>query len=215
LTLILKNDNVFFHIPKTGGSWVTSVLDHFKLVDRPVGNKHFDQDHFYFWASRHDFAYPAPFSFCFVRNPVSWYESWYKYMSGPSKNWRPWGINVSGQAGWHPNVMLNGLGSTDFNTFVANVVRTRPGYASEMMGWFAKPPITFVGKQENLRGDLVFVLNRMGYTFDETYILGANRVLKSIEVPIEWDPKLKEQVVKLEYAGLVRYGYDVEATMGR
>ena len=56
---------------------------------------------------------------------------------------------------WHPNAMLNGLGSSDFNTFVSNVNRKRPGFVTEMYGWYVRPGVHFVGRQENLAEDLI------------------------------------------------------------
>ena len=77
--------------------------------------------------------------FCFVRNPLACNELFFAYMSDPKVAWREWGKSASGPGrGWHPNYMLNGCGSSDFNSFVRNVIRKRPGYATEFYGWYAE-----------------------------------------------------------------------------
>jgi hypothetical protein len=106
--------------------------------------------------------------------------------------------------------VLNGLGAGEFNEFVRNVVKKYPGYVSEMYGRYAMPCVDFVGKQESLQDDLVQVLRMMGVDFDEGFVRGMGRVNESAapRVPVVWDEHLKVQVERLEYAGIVRYGYE-------
>src|SRR5690606_24420034 len=118
-----------------------------------------------------------------------------------------------GQAGskfrWHPNAALNELGSDDFDTFVRNVVTHRPGYVSELFGWYATPAVDFVGRQEHLADDMIRVLRAMDVRFDEDRIRNFGEVGASPrpKKPIEWDPALRRAVERLEYPALVRYGY--------
>ena len=72
-------------------------------------------------------------------------------MSG--RGWIHWGAQNNVED-WHPNAILNGLGSDDFNQFIKNVVHKRPGYVSELFFSYTKPGITFIGKTENLTDDL-------------------------------------------------------------
>ena len=226
MALLLKNGAVFLHIPKTGGTWVGSVLRELDLVRCPVSHFHADADRLFLPGfKRGKIARPdllrqrkkylntrtKPFMFSFVRHPLSWYESWFKYMSMAVKSWRAHGaeIDLKGRT-WHPNAALNELGSSDFNTFVRNVVRARPGYVTEMFGWYTKGA-DFVGKQENLADDLYRALDTMGLIEgDGAEIRGRSRVNASEtpKIPIEWDPALRREVERLEYAGIVRYGYE-------
>ena len=144
------------------------------------------------------------FKFCFVRHPLSWYESWWRYMQG--RGWHPWGPAYRGKT-WHPNQMLDGLGSPDFNTFVSNVARARPGYVTELYSWYTAPSIEFVGRQENLKDDLATVLRRLDLPFDEDRLRSKARENESPSEPIEWDPRVRAEVLRLEHAGLVAYGY--------
>lgn len=228
MALILKNGAVFLHVPKTGGNWVTTVLRDMGMVCAETPHKHADIDHFASMPKRAGglagrllretrfHMSGQPFVFSFVRNPLSWYESWFSYMSQPSRAWRLYGDELDVDH-WHPNSMLNGLGSPDFNTFVGNVLRKRPGYVSEMYGWYTLPRVAFVGRQESLADDLVRALRMMRLDFDEQALRASDPVGVSPKPhkQIEWDPALRRQVALCEYAGLVRYGYtDVLAELG-
>lgn len=230
MALLLKNGAVFLHVPKTGGNWITSVLFDLDLVEKRVSHKHADVDHFFASVEPQGFAsvepkgqksslkrtmerlLPSrksrPFVFCFVRNPLVWYESWFKYMTQPRRQWMDWG-DEHDPYNWHPNAMLNGLGDRDFNQFVRNVIRKRPGYVTELYGWYARPDTNFVGKQENLADDFVRVLDIMNVKFDEDYVRNYERVGVSPDIgrEITWEDSLKKEVAIMEYAGMIRYGY--------
>lgn len=226
MAIILKGGAVFLHLPKTGGSWVSQVLRECGLVHRELRKPHKHLD-----AERVLRAYPAglcnrfgriasrrlpraaepelPFMFCFVRHPVRWYESWYKYASHPQVGWKSFG-RAGDPAAWHPNAMLNGLGADEFPEFVRRVIEGRPGYVSEMYSWYDRPGVRFVGRQERLSDDLVEVLRILDLDFDEELI----RSFKPLHVsppprrPIRWTPDLLSRVQRLEHASMVRYGYE-------
>ena len=226
----LINGAEFLHIPKTGGNWVKSVLEENELISKNVGHAHADYDRNLFrhtlneWQHLREsiklvqekllrgFGYSENsdsgdvFRFCFVRHPLSWYESWWKYMG--AKNWPYWGTQNSKKS-WHPNSTLNGLGSTDFNEFVRNVVRERPGYVSELLFAYTKPGISFVGKTENLREDLSHVLDILGLQYDSTTVEESSKVnvSKTDQKKIRWDPNLKKTVMRLELPALLHFGY--------
>lgn len=228
LTARLIDGSEFLHIPKTGGTWVESVLRENGLVACSLGHEHADYDRNLFQSvvsvrdhlgeamriTRHKLMHgrrKTPpdadvFRFCFVRHPLAWYESWWKFMRG--QDWHDWGVQNS-RAGWHPNAVLNGLGSPDFNTFVRNVVRARPGYVSELMFAFTKPGISFIGRTEYLRRDLARVLDTLGLSYD------AGRLERKPEMMVSgkpsetivWDPALRDTVMRLELPALIHFGY--------
>jgi|APSaa5957512535_1039671.scaffolds.fasta_scaffold71512_2 hypothetical protein len=217
----LKNGSVFLHIPKTGGNWVTTILKELNLFESSVGHKHSDIDQYF---APHiigrkaliNYSVPRilrrwskpekPFMFCFVRNPISWYESWYNYMSMPIRNWFIWGDEYD-RYNWHPNSILNGLGEGSFIEFVENVNKKRPGYVTELYGWYTKSQIDFIGKQENLADDLIKVLKIMGLDFDEDYIKNYKKINVATKNKLIWSNELKKETILLEYAGITRYGY--------
>jgi len=225
MALILKGGAVFLHIPKTGGNWVTAVLREAGLAKGGLGHKHADMsrliapiNHHKSLARAHATVHriksklePKPYMFCFVRHPLKWYQSWFKYMTQPKRNWRNWGQEKD-MFDWHPNAALNGCGDEDFNQFVRNVNQKRPGYVTEMFAGYAQPQCDFIGKQESLREDLVRVLQELNLNFDEDFIMNFKETGVSPEPKqkVEWDPELRRETLRLEHIALLRYGYDTE-----
>lgn len=78
-----------------------------------------------------------------------------------------------------------------------------------MYNAYTNPAIDFVGKQENLREDLIAVLNQLELNFDEKVIREYPIVNKSEtdQTKIQWDPELKQKVLELESVGMQIYGY--------
>lgn len=227
MAIKLKNNLEFLHIPKTGGSWVTEILNSNHLIDSIDTHKHADYDynlfsehlalsgrhHLYLALNKFKKKYfqnntykKNPKRFCFVRHPLSWYESWWRYME--TRGWHNWG-EINSSYNWHPNSILNSLGSNDFNEFVWNVVKKRPGYVSELFFSYTKPGISYIGKTENIRKDLYTILKTENIKVDKSSIffskeVNASKTQKSL---VEWDPKLKKTLTKLELPALVHYGY--------
>lgn len=229
MALLLKNEAVFLHIPKTGGTWVRRVLQELDLVKGPLGHGHSDFERaFWHHVLHHDLKViryifrravrsprapaqmkPGCFKFCFVREPLKWYVSWWRFMQ--SLDWKQMGDERDPYK-WNPLAMLNGLGSPDFNTFMYNLNKKRPGFVTEMYGWYVRPGVDFVGKQESLEQDLLKVFSLMQLDIDVDKIMSVDKLNESpshIPQP-QWDPALKRETLRLEYAGYVRFGYPVE-----
>lgn len=226
MALILKNGALFLHIPKTGGTWVTKVLREAGLVRCSIGHRHANLDHLlapgwqglgrrleWGWKrSLHLRTHPRPFTFCFVRHPLDWYESFYLYKSQPSLNWERDG-DTDNFHRWHPNALLNGIGGgIGFNEFVTAVMDRSPGYVSALFNHYTFRPCDFVGKQENLREDLVTVLERMGCEFDPALVRGKDRINRSRDEKTRpaWDPAVRRRALLLERAALERFHYPID-----
>ncbi len=225
MAVILRNGALFLHIPKTGGTWVTKVLRECGLVRSSIGHRHANLDHLLApgwqglgrkleWAWKRPFllrVHPRPFTFCFVRHPLDWYESFYLYKNQPALDWERDGERDNFHR-WHPNAVLNDLGKgRDFNEFVGAVMDRYPGYVTALFSHYTFRPVDFVGKQENLRDDLVEVLDRMGCVFDPAMIRSKERVNRSEAAsrPV-WDPEIRARALRLEAAALARFGYGEE-----
>lgn len=229
MAVILEDGSVFLHIPKTGGTWVSGVLRDLGLARCSIGHRHANWPHllapgwqgagrrleYLYKRARHLRLHPRPFTFCFVRHPLKWYESFYRYKSQPDIAWE-----LDGDADdfdrWHPNAVLNGLGQTaggrtvEFNDFVAAVHRKFPGYVTALYDHYTFHPVDFVGKQESLREDLVAVLEGRGFDFDPDAIREADAVNVSAgrKETVEWDPELRARVLEAEAGALERFGYE-------
>ena len=186
---ILSTGAVFLHVPKTGGSWVAAVLEKEGLVKRWFPEKHASRIRLnklepIYWPKR-------PPSFCFVRHPLAWYESWYRYQCQEQFQWMNWGYKPH-----HPCTPLDGLGDYNFNRFITNIIEVVPGFVSSMYRDFTDGT-TFVGRQESLVSDLFKALDvTCGYRLKKYVSLA--RINESKKRRIEWDPILRSRVIELE-----------------
>ena len=110
---------------------------------------------------------------------------------------------------WHPLAMLNDLRDPDFSTFIGNIISRRPGFASELFGWYTLPGINFIGKQESLEEDLIHVLKIMNLYFDEQKVRRIKKInVSPNNIEISWNPTLRDEMLSLEKVSLVRYKYE-------
>ncbi len=146
-----------------------------------------------------------PFCFCFVRHPVHWYESWWRYMNARAgSDW----ASESDLLSWHPCAAIKDLGADSFEEFIQNVIHYRPGFATELFAQYAQPQIGFVGKQEHLVDDLITVLQQLNVTFDEQRIREHGAVnVSPRNAPVQLSDDLRAELERLEYAGMSRYRY--------
>lgn len=208
MALYLPDHNALFvHAPKTGGTFVTKVLR--QVVGVPgtkVGYKH----------SHKDLVGPLrfhkqPFTFSFVRHPLTWYSSyWQMKMRRPvrDRNWYYWQRKTL----WHPNWEIDpSCGSDDFATWIRNVSRHRD-FLHDMYrlytGRGTRDEIDFVGKQERLLDDLVAVFDILGIAYDREKLAGFGRV-NATQKPREatYDDELTGLILQSERRAIEEYGY--------
>jgi len=219
MALVLPGNAVFLHIPKTGGSWVTRVLTAEGLVRGRIGHKHADVSHL---RVRRGMRSPAnwtadnllrlfaltdtPRLFCVVRNPLAWYESWYRYQCW--QGWAEWGRTGSLRH-WHPNSDLNGIGGegTGFNTFVSRVNARLPGYVSALFARYTDLGGARVLHQERLADELAALLAEWELGCNAEAVRDTARENVSPPAPLEWDPEVLRETVLNERPALLRYGY--------
>ena len=95
MAFLLKNRVVFIHVPKTAGSWVVSCLKELNLIEMKLGPEHADYERIFNFSGHYLGAYLKKScllkcsvdsylrecrAFAFVREPVSYYESWWRFM---------------------------------------------------------------------------------------------------------------------------------------
>ena len=179
---------IFYHIPKTGGTWVKVAMVNGGLP---------------YWATRnitepHPFnlkrAHATPdvvrerdragkFSITFVRRPVAWYTSYWAFRSRKG-------------ARRDEHFPADGLWSDDFDQFVNNLLDAYPaGFVTTLYQYYTGQDgakVDFIGRQEHPADDLVRALTLAGETFDETLLRATDRRNQS---PGKWKRKcvLSEQ----------------------
>jgi len=197
---IKTNKSIFYHIPKTGGSWVTNVMrrslsktNNFKFERPPLylgieENEYWGyrlseilgmrKAHTTQWATSKENK-DGLFSFAFVREPISWYKSWWinrlndKTYKKVGQDWRDFLLDFA----WDYN----------FERFVINSIKMFPtGALTTIYKCFLGKDgnaLNFVGKQENLREDLIEALTLAGEDFDENLVRKLGRINPAKKLP--------------------------------
>ena len=207
MAILLKSGGLFLHVPKTGGNWVSEVLESSDLVFAHVGGKHAGPaqlaplEQLLHVPHRYDRTNRPLFRFCFVRHPLRWYESWFRMCV--ARGWPQWAAD---DEVWNPSVELNGLGADTFNGFIENVLRERPGFLSGLYDCYTKDA-HFVGRQEHMAEDLLIVLTYLKTTVDEALVRGyqPTNVSEAVDVRLDWS--LQQALEEAERDAFARYGY--------
>lgn len=143
--------------------------------------------------------------FCFVRHPLDWYGSWWRYMYERA------GADWSGESdlcAWHPCAPLRDLGDRRYAGFIDNVIDREPGFVTGLFGRYLSADTVFVGRQERLVDDLGGFARRTGLDIDDRRLRRPGRVNAT---SIEADPiseATRRELARLEYPAMRRFGYE-------
>jgi len=183
---LLLPRSVFYHIPKTGGSWVREAVRSAGIPAQEIGNLH---------ATPQEAGPQGRLAFTFVRDPLTWYPSYWMYQMRMA-----WDL---------PNSALGAFRSDDFGSFMRRVLRKRPGFLSKLYGSYVGlpfHPVQFIGRQENLAEDLIHALRLAGERFDERRILSTPPRNSSRIRPV-LSGSLQEAVSRSELPAMETFGY--------
>lgn len=229
MAILLKEKVIFLHIPKTAGSWIVSLLRDLDLYETEVGPAHADYERVFNFSGhyvgnylRKSIRYNCFFdshlkncrSFAFVRNPVSYYESWWRFME--DQNWRKFSRDQNASRFglkadlWHPYKQMESWGRVSFDEFVERVISDCPGFVSSLYEKYIPfGTHVVVGKQENLVSDFKKIISLF---YGETFAAGIPSkpaVNRSRTPSPRWDCNLRKEVIRTEYSAFRRFNYDI------
>ena len=206
---IILPKSVFFHIPKTGGNWVRQAIGNSGTIPWTIYAPEIEHH----LTLQTDHIPPShmntegKFTFTFVRNPLTWYQSFWRYRRMEAKD---------GQTMWRDAFILDEKCKAEtFNKMVVNSIEKFPeGFITSLYQEFVGKDlkkVDFIGKQENLENDFIIALNKAGETFNEEAIRKTAKV--NVSNPLwgkecEYDSKVKERVKEIEKWTFEMFGYN-------
>lgn len=184
--------SVFFHIPKTGGTWVRHAIQNAGIpaTELKTGSNLQGDAH----SQRRDVETAGKFTFAFVRHPLNWYASFWNHRM---------------MTGWKFQDRIDRYMSLDFEAFVWNVIRHDPGHlAKRYESYLGRAPgvLGFIGRTEDLASGLVKALRLAGETFNEEKLLGTPRENVSLIRPV-YSSRTRGALLEAERETLERFGY--------
>jgi hypothetical protein len=215
MALLLRNDLLYLHIPKTGGNWLTKLLHDHGCVKSSIEHKHASYDLVAGRLRRRSFIersftlrHIENLNFiAVVRNPLKWYESWFKYQN--SRGFGDWG-KVRNAREWHIMSSINSIKQTDFNDFVMAIHSAHPGFLTSLYAAYTARSAANVLKNESIRDDFAAINARFSLGIPESAIFESAEYGVSPKIPILWDQKVFETTVALERAAFSAYGYGTD-----
>jgi len=154
------------------------------------------------------------YKFCVVRNPFSWYESYWRFMQ--DRNWSSllptqtrtrFGFRYDQ---WHPFAPLELCADPDFNHFMEKVIEKQPGYLTRLFESYADPQhISYVAKQETLEDDLRKIFDQLNVKYDNSVFASTEKVNASKTSKPTWDEGLRKSICSAEAGVFEKYSYDI------
>ncbi len=188
---IVLPKSIFYHIGRTGGHWVSHVLWQAGLVERRLTPLHLTPAQA---KSRGDLQ-DKPFTFCFVRHPLTWLASLWMHET---------------EFGWSDSEMSRVAASDNFEDFLTKLLAAWPeGPCSHAMAPYIDH-CSFVGRTESLSVDLAAALNAAGEQFDAQLLstppinqTSVRRIRAAAVAPVE----LLTRVMDAEATFNARFSY--------
>lgn len=192
MALYFPNSNaVLLLIPKTGSQWVREAVRRCGVYHINLGPEEL-RGHGYLALYGREFSAIG----AFVRHPVSWHKSYWSYRNSNSSKWdKRWKIDRL-------------CGSVDFEEYVERVTTLLPNFTQHLYENFVGPPsapISFIGKQENLKNDLVTFLKSLDEHFDIEAIEETPFINSTPDRRIE--ERITGMIEDAERGALLRFGY--------
>jgi len=122
---LTERDTLILHIPRTGGTFVKRAVE-------LLGVPHEQSSNPIDWHGRRHFYRPADRAVCFVRHPVAWIESWWRFHVAEP-------VDPSEFPGdgcpWEEIALIHrAVGTSDFHLFVSRILDQAPGIVGRLFG---------------------------------------------------------------------------------
>lgn len=151
MSLILKDANaILYHFPRTGGTWMHKALINAGVTveSKVISNGGHE--------SYHEIPAENMFSMAFIREPISWYTSYWTYRN--ETGWEDyWWIDFNCKA-------------ATIDKFAENILKNGTPYLTEMYRRYLGFPyfyLNFVGRFSHLEDDMVNILKKLRVKFNE------------------------------------------------
>ena len=173
----------FLHIPKTGGTWITSYFEETNIYYEELGRTHLHCG---------ELKETKDLIFCFIRHPLTWYLSY----------WHCKNQQVVDRGGGY----LDEIVDQPFYDFIENILQTHPGYLTGFYNGYTYCS-HFVGKQEYLRKDLNNLLKYLRIPYNKSYLFEKPK--ENVSIPTQkYTKELALAVMKSEKELVEKYDYN-------
>jgi len=217
-TFLPEKQVLFLHIPKTGGTWVNWAMGTMEISIEKwmrVGPKYRPRKHTILPHYYPSMLGKIHYIFCFVRHPVSYYVSMWRYymrisswtrerMEKLSRDLPPRATNQA-EVRWKP----------DFYEWIEEMLEEEPGWITRWFGHYVGQQrgelCHYIGRQETLVDDFAEVMGIIGY---EKLWMAKKEQLKNMKakrtseriVPIpEIDDDLRRRIERSERVIIRRF----------
>lgn len=194
---------LFVHIPRTGGEFVERALE-----ICGIETEKWEDAHPRSICTRHPLPmhlFPKRLAevevmFSFIRSPIDYYESVWKWMTkfGPKKRprlWRWWK--------WHPHRDAGLTYRPVFSDWVLEMTRCHPAWVSRLYDMYLGPPtgpiVHHVGLTQSVASDFVRIMGRIGIDVGgfEQRLLATGKI-NAVDIPTSWTNEAENAVRNLE-----------------
>lgn len=209
---LLDSSALFQHIPRTGGTFVQAALTSLQIPathwtkQKPNTFK----KHALLSQYRPEYMGQVKFVFAFVRHPVDYYLSVWKFLTDSDRNTSRRRLGQLAKKGlWHPHGKAASLYKPDFCEWVDAILEAEPAWATRLFESYVGPEggefCQFIGRTETLRSDLAQLLIHFNYRIDPADLLKVPKANKSATPPPFLPDELRDRICREERVLIRRF----------
>lgn len=194
----------FIHVPRTGGTWIQQALWYAGLGNHRwccgTRTSYLPRDHLLAGHNRKPGLYDVRWRFAFVRYPLAYYESVWKWLVSQKQQikiirpyWR-----------WHPFMVAHKvwMGCTDFNDWVQKLLDVEPCWYTRLIEGYVGPEggefVEYIGRTESLAQDFVNLCLLMKADRSAAIKAATRPPVNNIDKQVVWTEETKRLVMDHE-----------------